>query len=267
MIAKGVVRLEVVKRAIENGKIVIKGGTTVSAIAEEICGEDVRISGRITPKGTMTARHKGETGKHHSIMIERQTAEGIDTRWEEVAAHLTENDLIIVGANAFDVYGNAALMAGSFMGSVGGKGLYASSLEGIPMIVAVGLEKLVPGNLADIIPFVGRKIVDRSYGCAVGLIPICGRIFTEKDAVEAIAPVRCFVIGKGGVLGAEGSTTLLVDGEEKAVLCIENIFKMIKGRTISGFRKSLEECVIGCPSCKDHVGCIYKKGFQWDREL
>ncbi|MBW2146346.1 MAG: hypothetical protein JRG73_20200 [Deltaproteobacteria bacterium] len=267
MIAKGIVQLKAVKRAVDQGRIVLKGGTTVSAVAEEICGEDVRISGRITPRGTMTARYKEETGKHHTIIIEKRRVKGMDHQWEKVVARLEKNDLIIVGANAFDVYGNAALMAASFMGSVGGRCLFAASLEGIHTIVAVGLEKLVPGNLADIIPMVGRKMVDRSYGSAVGLIPVRGRIFTEKDAVEALAPVQCIVIGKGGVFGAEGSTTLLVDGEEKAVREVENVFKQIKGSTISGFKTSLEECGGGCPSCRNHEGCIYKKGFQWGREL
>jgi len=267
MIARGIVKLEAVVRAMQRGRIVLKGGTTVSAISEEICGEDVRISGRITPRGTMTALYKEETGKHHTVMIENHKQEGLDQRWEEVFPRLTRNDLIIVGANAFDVHGNAVLMAGSYMGAIGGRGLFAASLDGIPTIVAVGLEKLVPGNLADIMPIVGRKLVDRSYGSAVGLIPLRGRIFTEKDAVEALAPVKCFVIGKGGLYGAEGSTTLIVDGDEKDVLSVENVFKQIKGSAISGNAQSLEECGGGCPSCKNHAACVYKKGFKWNGDI
>ena len=83
MIAKGIVKLEAVARTIEEGRIVLKGGTTVSAIAEEICGEGVRISGRITPRGTMTARYKEETGKPHTVMIEKQKQEVVDHRWED----------------------------------------------------------------------------------------------------------------------------------------------------------------------------------------
>jgi hypothetical protein len=267
MIAKGIVKLEVVKRAIDQGRIVLKGGTTTSAIAEEICGEEIRISGRITPRGTMSARYKQETGKPHTVVIEKRKMQGLDQGWEEVIASLNKNDLIITGANAFDVHGNAALMAASFMGAVGGKSIFGASIEGVPILVATGLEKLVPGNLADIIPLVGRKLVDRSYGSAVGLFAVRGRIFTEKDAVEALAPVQCFVIGKGGIFGAEGSTTLLIDGEEKDVLLIEDLFKQIKGSTVSGVKMSLEECVRGCPACKEHRGCVYKKGFQWDREI
>jgi hypothetical protein len=51
----------------------------------------------------------------------------------------------------------------------------------------------------------GRKDVDVSCGMAVGLIPLYGKVITEKDAVEILAKSNCKVIGKGGILGAEGS--------------------------------------------------------------
>lgn len=52
LIAKAVVHLPEVKRARETGKILLKGGTTVSAIAQELVGAPLRISGRVTPRRT-----------------------------------------------------------------------------------------------------------------------------------------------------------------------------------------------------------------------
>jgi len=55
IIAKGICSLKEVRRAYKNGCIVLKGGTTVSAVAEELCGVSLKISGRITPRGAKTA--------------------------------------------------------------------------------------------------------------------------------------------------------------------------------------------------------------------
>jgi len=49
--------LREVKGAVEKGRIILKGGTTVSAIFEEMVGMPLRISGRITRRGTITAKN------------------------------------------------------------------------------------------------------------------------------------------------------------------------------------------------------------------
>ena len=95
---------------------------------------------------------------------------------------------------------------------------------------------------------------------AVGLIPLCGKVITEKDAVEILAKLNCTVIGKGGILGAEGSTVMVVEGLDKEVEKILKVVKGVKGADISGQKESLEECKRGNPSCKNHLACIYLGG-------
>jgi len=106
----------------------------------------------------------------------------------------------------------------------------------------------------------GRKDVDVSYGMAVGLIPLYGKVVTEKDAVEILAKLNCTVIGKGGILGAEGSTVMVVEGLDKEVKKILKVIKEVKGADISGQKESLEECNRGNSSCKNHLACIYLGG-------
>ena len=55
VIAKGIVKLPVVQEAFRSGKILLKGGTTVSAVCEELIGRPLRISGRIVPNGAKSA--------------------------------------------------------------------------------------------------------------------------------------------------------------------------------------------------------------------
>ncbi len=60
VIAKGVKSSKRVQQTRERGKILLKGGTTISAVSQELCGRPLRISGMITPQGTLSSRFKDE---------------------------------------------------------------------------------------------------------------------------------------------------------------------------------------------------------------
>jgi hypothetical protein len=66
IIAKGIRALPGIQKVKNRGKILLKGGTTVSAVSEELCGKPMRISGMITPKGTLTSRFKHEIQWAHA---------------------------------------------------------------------------------------------------------------------------------------------------------------------------------------------------------
>jgi hypothetical protein len=262
MIAKGIKAHPRVQQVRKKGRIILKGGTTVSAISEELCGRPMKISGMITPKGTLTSKFEQEIDLPHALILQGNQMIPLDSReaWDKEALDLNPKDLVITGANAFDVYGQAVLMAGSYAGGRALPSFHAMLLEGIPFLIAVGLEKLVPGNLWDVIPLAGRKKVDFSYGMSVGLMPVFGEIFTEVEALETLAQVEAYVIGKGGIHGAEGSTTLLIEGPKKEVLKIDQLYQKVRGAGLSGLPQNLVPCARGCPSCKRHIKCLYKLG-------
>jgi len=56
IIAKGIAELPAVKAALETGSIFLKGGTTVSAVCEELTGKPMNILGRISIRGAVTAK-------------------------------------------------------------------------------------------------------------------------------------------------------------------------------------------------------------------
>jgi hypothetical protein len=257
MIAKGLAQHPAVQKAFEQGLIFLKGGTTVSALTEELTGHPMRISGRVSPLGTKTG--KDASGGYHSAVIEKGELKDAEDSQAEIVAGLGGDDVAIIGANAIDVYGNAAIMYGAPLG--GGPGFVISGIMAeIPNVfVAAGLEKLVPGSLTDIIPRASRKGVYRSMGMAVGLTPISGKIVSENHAIELLAPVECTVIGRGGIHGAEGATTLLIEGEAGDVQRIFQLAQQIKGADVSGTKASLEECDFPNDKCKNHLACIYKR--------
>ena len=256
IIAKAICSLPEVKNALARKKILLKGGTTVSAIAEELVGIPLRICGRISKRGTVSSQII--LVKHpHSILVEKGKTKNIDDNIVEVVKNLGRGDIIIISGNALDSQKNVGIMAGSVSGGNAGMAVSGMFSEGAEVIIPIGLEKLIPGTIRDASIIAGRKDVDVSYGMAVGLIPLYGKVVTEKDAVETLAKLNCTVIGKGGILGAEGSTVMVVEGLDKEVKKILKVIKEVKGADISGQRESLEECKKGSPSCRSHSACIY----------
>ena len=257
IIAKGIAALPEVQMAFTSGKIFLKGGTTVSAVCEELIGKPMLIAGRISPQGTMMAN--SFSGKFHCALIENGELHAVDEILEETAASLKAEDVAVFGANAIDVYGGAALMYGVALGGKPAKIISGIMSEISHIIVAVGLEKLIPGSVNDIILKTGRKDVDASLGMAVGLTPIVGRVMTEKEAIAMLGNVDCTVIAKGGISGAEGGTTMHVEGQKDDVQKILQIIQAVKGASVSGIPESLPDCVAPHEKCKVHRGCIYKK--------
>jgi hypothetical protein len=257
VIAKGIARLPSVQVALKSGKIFLKGGTTVSAVSEELGGEPLRISGRITPLGAKAAQDSSQGC--HCALIERGKFRSVDDCLEETIEKLRARDVGIIGANAIDVFGNAALMYGSLLGSTPGRIISGLIAEIQNIIIGAGLEKLVPGSITEVATKAGRKDVDISLGMAVGLAPIAGRIVTEKDALSLIADVTCTVIGRGGICGAEGATTMIIEGKSGEVEKAFEIVSSIKGADVSGVAESTQECIPPHERCKLHRACIHKR--------
>lgn len=258
LIAKAVVSLPEVREAFARGRTLLKGGTTVSAICEEMVGTPLRISGRITPRGTVGV--KNASREHpHSLLIEKGAAKNIDDTIVEVSQKLGRGDVVIISGNALDVNGNVAMMAGSPGGGNPGMAIPAMLAAGARIIIPIGLEKLIPGTIADAVKVAGRD-QDLSYGMAVGLIPFVGRVVTERDAAEILTDVTCTVIGRGGIDRAEGSTVLVAEGEENEVRKLLKLVEEIKGAGTSGEAGSMEECDGKGIQCSLHQACIYKGG-------
>lgn len=258
LIAKAVAALPEVQEALKNGKVILKGGTTVSALCEEMVHMPLRISGRIAGRGTVTA--KSPSREHpHSVLIEKGAVRNIDDTIAEVAQGLAREDVVIISGNAMDVNGNVAMMAGSPGGGNPGSAISGMLAQGARIIIPMGLEKLIPGSIQDAVKAAGRD-KDLSYGMAVGLIPLIGKVVTEKDAAEILSHVKCTVIGKGGINGAEGSTVMVVEGEKAQVEKLLRIVDAIKRAGISGEENSMEECDGRSIRCRDHSSCIYREG-------
>jgi hypothetical protein len=267
LIAKAVSQMPVVRSAFERGRILLKGGTTVSALAEELMGTKMPIAGRITARGTKAAA----SGIHtfHRILLDKGRPRSLDSdsEIEGAAVQMGKEDVLITGANAIDIERRTAIMVGRPLG--GSAGILPKMIaRGIPTIITVGWEKLIPCPLEEAMAQAGNETIDFAMGMTVGLIPLSGTVVTETDAVNLLAGVKATVIGAGGIQGGEGSTTFVMAGTPSQMREAWNLVQSVKGAEASGTPETLEECEPGCPFCTSHEdvagqrimthrGCIY----------
>ena len=257
LISEGIIRSDILKDKTKNGKVLFKGGTTVSRITEKLIGKSLRICGRVTRRGTVCGA--GNSSAPHSILLDGEKIIHLEENMLEESLGLGPKDLIITGANAFDQYGNAALMAGGSGGDYPGMALTSWYTEGADCIITVGLEKLVPGNLNEKINKTGRKSVNHSWGMSVGLMRLPGVVYNELHALESLYDINVYVIGSGGIYDAKGATVFEAVGNSLEIDELTDIIDKIKKEEhyISGDPSSLEECSRGSINCKDHLGCLY----------
>lgn len=200
LIAEAVSTLPELQRALQNGKVLFKGGTTVSALTEKLLGIPLRISGRISDRGALTSV-EADMSKPHVLLVDRDVPRNVDQEILSAVRSLGPGDIAVVGANALDRYGNTAMMAGTIGGGPPGEGWTSLMTEGADVWILAGWDKLIPTTIAEAVAAAGRKKPSIALGMSVGLMPLLGKVYTETDAFEILGKVKATVIGKGGTLG------------------------------------------------------------------
>ena len=83
----------------------------------------------------------------------------------------------------------------------------------IRLLLPVGLEKSVPGDLHDVAAALSEA--NRAKGPTLWVVP--GELLTEIEAFGLLCGVQAVPIGAGGIGGAEGAVWLALFGEEPAL--------------------------------------------------
>lgn len=262
LIAEAIACMPTVQAALASGNVLLKGGTTVAAVARRLVNTDLRVSGRISPQGTKASA--GGSQQPHSILIAAGQISNIDACFGAAVASLKADDVAIIGANALDADGRAAMLLGAPLGGNPGQGISGMLAQGCRVLIACGLEKLIPGSIDAAVRAAGIYASSWSMGMAAGLAPLSGEVISEQTALAMLSGAHCTVIGAGGIAGAEGGTTLIAEGSavqvEKAVQAV----LAVKGAATAGCAVSLEECGPGSPGCAVHQQCAWRK---WRGEM
>jgi len=234
LIAKAIAHMPIVQLAKENGTIIIATSTTNAYVLEELLGNEIKdkgmfTAGVVTKDGLQITETKGRYDHH---VIQKKKVKTIKVpELADILKDMGPGDIFIKGANAIDPFGQAGVLLGGIGGGTIGAAWGYLTSNGITTIIAAGLEKLVPINLADAINRLGIKKVDLALDVKCGMMVISGYIITEMEAFKELYGIDVVPIGGGGIDGAEGSKIFLLDGEDEVVKEAVEMVKAIRGES------------------------------------
>lgn len=233
LISKALTKHPTIQSALKTGTLVIVAGTTNGYIAKEILQtlgvndfSAKRFFRGITlpPKHALTAegRLNDETQFPGDVVISKGVWQKGKTL-ADVVDSLKAGDCIVKGANALDLSRRkAAVLVGH--PKAGTAGLAVSAVFGrrVKLIVAVGLEKRVVGDLDAL-----AQRLSCSDAAGYRLMPLLGEVFTELEAIKALSGATAELIAAGGVCGAEGSCWLMISGSKAQEEAAQKIIDLV----------------------------------------
>ena len=234
LIAKAVSRRTDVLSLLEKGRLVILGGTTNGYVAEEILraiGQENGFDRKRFFRGVTLPPHMPttDTGRLHDDGPFPGDVVIVDGKWEsgvtiyDMVDDLRAGDMIIKGANAVDLHsGRAAIYIGDPKAGTAGVALQAVVGRRVRLLLPVGLEKRVAGDLDRL-----SALVNSPNATGPRLLAVSGEVFTELEAIAALTGAEAALVAGGGVCGAEGSVWLAVSGTDAALDTARRLFSEI----------------------------------------
>jgi hypothetical protein len=235
LIAKAMAVHPAVREVLNSGTLVIVAGTTNGYVAEEILagrGDGKEFSRRrffrgitLPPGKTTTAsgRLPEEAAFPGDVVLEKGSWRKGKTIFDVVDG-LKEGDVILKGANALDpVRKQAAVLIGDPKAGTIGASLQAAAGRRVRIILPVGLEKRIAGDLHEL-----ASRLNAPGASGPRLLPVPGGVvFTEIDAIALLTGAASEMTAAGGVGGAEGGVWLAVRGTESQVGKAEEIIRAV----------------------------------------
>jgi len=227
LIAKAVAAMEVVKKALDDGIIVIAKGSTNSYVVEELLSKKIDkrayLTGVVTPTKPLTSGMPKPEPMRDIVLVKGVVDESLD-RFTAVEK-MDRGDVYIKGANALNYKEKVAgILIGSEDGGTIGKTIGRIVGKKIILIIPVGLEKLVYESIWEL----ARKM-NSPDSEGPSLMPVTGLIVTEIEALKILTGVDATLVSSGGIAGAEGAVRLLVEGTKEQVEKTLSLLQTIKG--------------------------------------
>jgi hypothetical protein len=234
LIAKALAKHPAIQSALKNGTLVLVAGTTNGYLAQEILqnldykdfSKNHFFRGITLPPNqprSAEGRLKDESQFPGDVCIIKGVWQKGKTL-ADVSDSLKLGDCIVKGANALDLEGGqAAILVGHPKAGTAGLSIPAVFGRRVKLIIAVGLEKRVTGNLNAL----AEKLANPDAE-GYRLLPIVGQVFTELDAIKELSGATAELFAAGGVCGSEGACWLLVSGTKKQEEEAEKIVSLVE---------------------------------------
>lgn len=231
LIAKSISQLPEVKKALQSGTILIIGGTTNAAVAEELLrsigqteGFDKRgfFRGITVPKGF---KYTPIESIGDVVIRNGEWLQGLTVY--DACADLKKGDLILKGANAVNL---DEAQAGVLLGSdnIGTAGPVLTAVYGrrVQLIVPVGVEKRVTKRLKEL-----SDICNSPEAAGLKFLPLPGRAYTELDAIKDLTDISAEILSSGGVCGAEGGCYFIASGDKDQIGSLRQLISEVETET------------------------------------
>lgn len=228
LIAKGIAQIDSVREALENGTILIIGGTTNAAVAEELLkvvgdaeGFDRKgfFRGITVPKGF---KYKPQESIGDVVIKNGKWQRGLTVY--DACADLKKGDIVIKGANAVNLDEE---QAGVLLGSdnIGTAGPVLTAVYGrrVSLIVPVGVEKRVEAPIFEL-----SQMCNSPDASGLKFLPLPGQVFTELHAIELLTGAYAEILGGGGICGAEGGCYFLAEGTDEQISALREIIAEVE---------------------------------------
>ena len=242
LIGKAIAEHPAVSTAIKRGTVVIVAGTTNGYVAEEILKALGQIKefkrdrfhrGIIRPPNhpkIIPGKYYDESKFPGDVVIKNGEFHKGKTIFE-VVDDLREGDIILKGANAVDlIQRKAAILIGAPKAGTIGAALPVVVGRRVRLIIPVGLEKRIYGNIDDL-----AAKMNAPGANGPRLMPVPGEIFTELDAIALLTGASASLVAAGGVSGAEGSVWLSVSGRPAQEKAAEELIKSVANESVFNF--------------------------------
>jgi hypothetical protein len=249
-ISKAIARMDVVKKAAKKGKIIIHPSSTTYFLVKELTGDiphtDHFVLGGVFAQGLCTEANS--SGKHTPPPANepkpKWMADGFPYKWiiqdgkltsgvrlGKILEEIGPQDVYVKGCNAVDTDFHAGVLYGHDGGGTIARVMGVQKEKGFSVILAVGLEKLIPGKMIDAAKATARQAeFEYAMGMPCGLYPVKGgTTVTEIQAVEMLSGAQAIPIASGGVGGAEGSTVMVIEGTKPHVTKAIEFIEQCKG--------------------------------------
>ena len=228
LIGLGMARHPAIKSVLENGTLVIIGGTTNGYVAEEVLrviGIEEGFSRLGFRRGVTAAPGVRAPAIDFPGDVVIRNGEWLKGRTiQDTVDELVEGDVILKGGNAFDARGQAAVQIGSNVGGTAWLAVSAVIGRRVLLIVPIGLEKRV---LEDVNVLAMR--CNAPGGDGPGLFPLPAPIFTELDAIKLLTGADAKLMAAGGVYGAEGASWLTIEGSDEEIAAAVGLVNSVVG--------------------------------------
>lgn len=224
LIAKGVAAHPAVRRALQEGTVVITLGTTNGCVAEELTGETIDrgafAAGLIDGKWNINARF----GEMSDIVLVKGSSTELT---DEALDSLTAGDVVIKGGNAIDPFGTVGVLMGAENGGTVGRYVPLALARGAEIVIPISVGKSVHTPISELASKLGTRRLALGDGIPCGIFPLVGEVITEIEALELMFGVQATHIASGGIGEGKGSVSLLIEGEEGEVRAAYELIRSI----------------------------------------